>query len=55
LIIRTGFTSTISIARQRNKKIIRTKVDYVIREDEDEDDDSPLIELNSNFEFANMQ
>jgi hypothetical protein len=32
-----------------------TKVDYVIREDEGEDDDLSLIKLNSQFEFANMQ
>jgi hypothetical protein len=31
------------------------KVDHVIRENESEDDNSPLVELNSKFEFANMQ
>jgi hypothetical protein len=35
----------------------RMKVDHVIREDEGEgeDDSSPLVELNSRFEFASMQ
>jgi hypothetical protein len=32
-----------------------TKIDYVIREDKGENNDSPLIELNSKFEIANMQ
>jgi hypothetical protein len=32
----------------------RMKIDHVIREDEDEDDDSSLIDLNSNFEFASI-
>jgi hypothetical protein len=34
----------------------RMKVDYVIRESESESegDDSPLIKLNSNFEFASI-
>jgi hypothetical protein len=32
-----------------------TKVGHVIREGEDESDDILLVELNSNFEFANMQ
>jgi hypothetical protein len=47
------------------KKIIRLrfasleekmKIDHVIREDKNknEDDDSPLIKLNSNFEFTNI-
>jgi hypothetical protein len=30
------------------------KVDHVIRENEDKDDDSPLIKLISNFEFASI-
>ena len=30
------------------------EVDHVIRENKDEDNDSPLIKLNSNFEFANI-
>jgi hypothetical protein len=33
----------------------RMKVDYVIRENKGEDDNSPLVELNSKFEFASMQ
>jgi hypothetical protein len=33
----------------------KMKIDHVIREDEGEDDNSPLVELNSNFEFASMQ
>ena len=33
------------------------KIDHVTREDKDEneDNDSPLIELNSKFEFASIQ
>jgi hypothetical protein len=46
------------------KKIIRLgfasfegkrKVGHVIREGEGEDDNLPLVELNSRFEFASMQ
>jgi hypothetical protein len=33
----------------------RIKIDHVIRESEDEDDNSSLIKLNSRFEFASMQ
>jgi hypothetical protein len=33
----------------------RMKIDHVIREGEGEDDSSSLVELNSRFEFANMQ
>jgi hypothetical protein len=33
----------------------KIKIDHVIREDEGEDNNSPLIKLNSRFEFANIQ
>jgi hypothetical protein len=33
----------------------KIKVDHVIRENKDEDNNSPLIKLNSRFSFANMQ
>jgi hypothetical protein len=32
----------------------RMKIDHVIRESKNKNDDSPLIELNSNFEFASI-
>jgi hypothetical protein len=32
-----------------------SKVDYVIREGEGESDGSPLVELNSQFEFASTE
>jgi hypothetical protein len=33
----------------------RMKIDHVIRENEDENNDSSLIKLNSKFEIANIQ
>jgi hypothetical protein len=32
----------------------KIKIDYVIRKSKDKNNDSPLIKLNSRFEFANI-
>jgi hypothetical protein len=43
------------LRRSSNWNPYLSKVDHVIRENESESDGSPLIELNSQFEFASMQ